>query len=90
MGVPGFSEKSSSKMETKGVGEEENVVWRLASICLFQCIWRECNQRTFEDEELLDQSLKDLFIWLLLEWSQQFLGLESPSILNFLDALYCG
>ena len=45
--------------------------------------------RTFKDKQLSDQSLKDIFIWTLFEWSRDSLELENPSLLNFLDALYC-
>ena len=74
----------------KGLGKKKRAIWQLPPICLFWCIWGEHNQRTFEDEELSYQSLTDLFIRLLVEWSQQFLDSKNPSSLNFLDALYCG
>ena len=73
----------------RGLGRKKRAVWWLAPICLFWCIWGKRNQRTFEDEELLDQRLKDLFLQSLVEWSQQFLDLEISSHLNFLEALYC-
>ena len=74
----------------KGLGKKKRAVWQLAPICLFWCIWGDRNQRTFEDEELSHQSLRDLFIRSLVEWFQQFLDLEIPSYLNYLEALYCG
>lgn len=37
----------------------------------------------FSREELFDQSLRKLFNQSLLEWSQQFLGLDNSSFLNF-------
>ena len=70
--------------------KKKRAVWRLAPICLFWCIWKKRNQRTFKDEKLSDQRLKDLFIQTLFEQSRDSLELELLSILNFLDTLYCG
>lgn len=77
------------KFNLKEPDKKKRTVWHLAPICLFWCIRKKCHLRTF-DEELSDQRLKDLFIWPLLEWSQDSLELENPSILNVLDALYYG
>ena len=70
----------------KGLKKKKRTVWRLA----LGGIWKEHNLRIFKDEELSNQRLKDFFIQSLLEWSQDPLELENPSLLNFLDALYCG
>ena len=53
----------------KGLDFKKRAVWQLALICLFWCIWKEHNWKTFEDEEPFDKRLKDFFIWLILEWS---------------------
>ena len=58
----------------RGLGRKKRAVWWLAPICLFWCIWGKRNQRTFEDEELLDQRLKDLFLQSLVEWSQPLIS----------------
>ena len=65
-------------------------VWRLVPICLFQCIVGEQNRRMFKEEELSNQSLRNLFFCSLLEWSQQFLDLDFPSFLNFLGDWHGG
>ena len=64
--------------KVKGTRKKKRVVWRLALICLFWCIWRERNHRTCQEEELSDQSLRKLFTRSLLEWSQQVLRLDNP------------
>ena len=56
----------------KGLEKKRGVVWKMAPICLFWCIWGERNRRVFQEEEKSDTSLKNLFLWSLLEWSQQF------------------
>ena len=49
---------------------------KMALICLFCCIWGERNRRTFLEEEMSNTSLRKLFLWSLLEWSQQFVDLD--------------
>ena len=76
--------------KVEGFQKKKKIVWHLAPICLFWCIWKECNQRTFKNEELSNQRLKNLFIRTLFEWSRDSLELKLPSLLNCLDTLYCG
>ena len=76
--------------KVKGLGKKKQAVWRLAPICLFWCIWGEQNRKTFQEEELSDPCSRNLFFWSLLEWSQQFLDLDSPSFLNFLGDWHVG
>ena len=56
----------------------------MASICLFWCIWEEHNRRMFQEEEMSDTSLRNLFLRSLLEWSQQIMDLDYLSFLNLL------
>ena len=65
--------------------EKKSVVWKMAPICLFWCIWGERNRRMFQEEEKSNTSLKNLFLWSLLEWSQQFMGVDYLSFMNVLD-----
>ncbi|KAJ9677624.1 hypothetical protein PVL29_022550 [Vitis rotundifolia] len=70
----------------KGLGKKRSVVWIMAPICLFWCIWGERNRRTFQEEELPATSLRNIFFRSLLEWSQQFLdgNLDYLSFQNLL------
>ena len=63
--------------KVKGLGKKRKAVWRLTPICLFWCIWGERNWRMLQEEEMSDTCLRNLFFWSLLEWSQQFLDLDS-------------
>lgn len=47
--------------------DKKRKVQRLAPVCLFWCIWKEYNWRTFDNDELSDQRLKEFFIKSLLE-----------------------
>ncbi|WKA03180.1 hypothetical protein VitviT2T_021306 [Vitis vinifera] len=60
----------------KGMGKKRSVVWKMAPICLFWCIWGERNRRTFLEEEMTNTRLRKLFLRSLLEWSQQFMDLD--------------
>ncbi|KAJ9701144.1 hypothetical protein PVL29_006475 [Vitis rotundifolia] len=68
----------------KGLGKKRCAVWRMVPICLFWCIWGERNRRTFQEEEMSDTSLRNLFSRSLFEWSQQILVLDYLTFLNFL------
>ena len=67
----------------KGLGKKRNVVWRMTPICLFWCIWGERNRRMFQEEEMSNTSLRNLFLRSPLEWSQQIMDLDYLSFLNF-------
>ena len=69
----------------KGMGKKRSVVWKMAPICLFWCIWGERNRRTFLEEEMSNTSLRKLFLRSLLEWSQQFVDLD----LDYLSFRIC-
>ena len=63
VGVPGLVRNLFLEWKVKGLGKKRKVVWRLTPICLFWCIWGERNRRTFQDEELSNQSLGNLFLY---------------------------
>ena len=64
--------------------EKKSVVWKMAPICLFWCIWGEWNRIMFQEEEKSDTSLKNLFFRALLEWSRQFMDVDYLSFMNML------
>ena len=37
------------------LGKHLSNVWNLVPLCLMWCIWRECNRRTFEDVDSLEE-----------------------------------
>ncbi|XP_040992740.1 uncharacterized protein LOC121239540 [Juglans microcarpa x Juglans regia] len=44
-------------------------VWKMVPICIMWCIWRERNERTFEDKELTLEGLRIFFYRTLLLWA---------------------
>ena len=64
-------------------------LWNSIPRCVFWCIWRERNSRTFEDKERNLLDLKWLIMYTLMEWSNAS-GLTSfSSIFDFLDYCVC-
>ena len=74
----------------KGLGKKRSAVWKMTPICLFWCIWGERNRRMFQEEEMLDTSLRNLFLQSLLEWSQQFMDMDYLYFLNLLGVWIVG
>ena len=85
--------------KVKGLRKNKRSMWRLAPICLFSCIWGEQNRRTFQEEEMSDQSLRKLFtcslffffltFWVsLMETNIPIVGLVSPFCSLFGFCLY--
>jgi len=68
-------------------GRPRSVVsWRMVPTCLFLCVWKERNNRYFED---LERSLEDIlssFFHTLYLWTVAFV---SPLSLSFGDFLVC-
>jgi len=62
------------------------VIWKMVPICLFWCLWKEINNRYFED---LERSLEDIlasFFHPLYLWTVVFVF---PLSLSFVDFLVC-
>ena len=60
------------------------VIWKIVPPCLMWCIWKERNNRCFEDSERAIPDIKLLFFWTLLEWFSVWRNL-SLSLLDLLD-----
>jgi hypothetical protein len=61
------------------------VVWKMVSICIFWSIWRERNNRCFEDlESSLEEILASL-LYYLYSWTAACLSLLSLSYADFLS-----
>jgi hypothetical protein len=68
------------------LGRHQNIeIWKAIPHCLMWCIWRERNERTFEDSERNTLALKKMFFRTLFDWMSA-LGLFSfTSLVEFLD-----
>ena len=52
----------------QGLTKDQNIIWNAIPGCLMWLIWRERNQRAFEDIERHTMDLKLSFIRTLMEW----------------------
>jgi hypothetical protein len=61
------------------------VVWNAIPSCLMWLLWRERNQRAFEDAERHSADLKLLIIRTLMEWTAAVTSCSFPSVFAFID-----
>ena len=70
------------------LGKHLSDIWNLVPLCLLWSLWKECNQRTFEN---LDSSIDQLFSFFsgsLFNWSRAWGLTSSDSLPSFLCSLY--
>ena len=60
------------------------VIWKIVPPCLMWCIWKERNNRCFEDSERAIPDIKLFFFRTLLEWFSVWRN-HSFSLLDLLD-----
>ena len=65
-------------------------VWGVILKFFMWNIWREQNNKIFEGEKCSIIGLKHIFLLSLLEWRIGLSGLDTPSILHFVDLCNCG
>jgi hypothetical protein len=61
------------------------VVWNAIPSCLMWLLWRERNQKAFEDAERHSADLKLLIIRTLMEWTAAVTSCSFPSVFAFID-----
>jgi hypothetical protein len=57
-------------------------VWKMVSSCLLWCLWREMNDRSFENRKRTLEELKSLFFSTLYFWTTIFV---SPLLISYHD-----
>ena len=60
---------------------------RLAPLCFFWIIWKEKNQKTFENIEKGNRVIKCTFMYIFLEWVRLCIDDSSLSTMDFIDWL---
>jgi hypothetical protein len=56
------------------------VVWKMVPLCIMWCIWKECNDRCFEDKSRSHEELLYLFFFTLFTWTEGWLA---PQVISF-------
>jgi hypothetical protein len=59
-------------------------VWKLVPLCLLWCLWRERNDKSFEDPEITLEEIKCLFFYTLYFWTAAFV---SSLVISYHDFL---
>jgi hypothetical protein len=70
-----------------GLGRYSLDIWNLAPLCLMWIIWKECNQRTFEDVSSSDRQLLEGFTLTLFDWFRAWGFTTNTSITEFISSL---
>lgn len=60
------------------------VVWKMVLCCLMWCLWRERNDRQFEDKERTIEELISFFLHSLYSWTAAYLA---PLVISYNDFL---
>jgi hypothetical protein len=60
-------------------------VWKMVSSCLLWCLWRELNDRRFEDHKRMVVELKSFLFNIFYLW---ITALDFPNVLDFLDFFF--
>ena len=62
-------------------------IWNLVPLCILWCIWKERNQRTFEDLDSSGDQMLASFSGTLFDWSPAWGLMTSDSLPSFLSSL---
>jgi hypothetical protein len=71
-----------------GLGRHSSDIWNLVPACLMWSIWKERNQRIFEDVFKADNQLLEGFILNLFDWSKAWGFSSCTSIPEFISSLF--
>ena len=69
------------------VRKKRKKVWLSALLCLFWIVWKERNNRAFENEGHSVQGCKSFFLCNLQVWAKGFFDSDPPSSVDFVDWL---
>jgi hypothetical protein len=62
-----------------------DVVWKMVPHCILWCIWRERNNRCFEDSPKTREELLHFFLVTLYSWTTGWLAPRAISFVDFLS-----
>ena len=69
------------------LGKHSSQIWNLVPLCIFWCIWKERNRRTFEDLDSYSDQMLASFSGTLFDWSRAWGLTTSDSLPSFISSL---
>ena len=69
------------------LGKHSSQIWNLVPLCIFWCIWKERNRRTFEDLDSSSDQMLASFSGTLFDWSRAWGLTTSDSLPSFISSL---
>ena len=70
------------------VGQRRAKAWRAAPLCLMWTLWKERNERAFNDVEWADQTIKCSFLYNFANWARVYIEDHTLSLIDFVDWLF--
>ena len=70
------------------VGKRREKAWRATPLCLMWTLWKERNERAYNDIERLNQVLKHSFLYTLVNWARVFIEDHILFIIDFIEWPY--
>ena len=61
--------------------------WRADPLCLMWALWKERNERVFNNIERSNQALKHYFLYTFVNWGRVYLEDHSLSMIDFIKWL---
>ena len=69
------------------MSKRKEKAWRAASLCLMWTLWKERNERVFNDMEQFNQALKLSFLYTFVNWGRVYLEDHYLSMIDFIEWL---
>ena len=69
------------------VAKKRKNAWRAAPLCLMWTLWKERNERVFNNVERSDQLIKSLFMYTFVNWVRVYIEDHTTSMIDFIDWL---
>ena len=67
------------------MGKGREKAWRAATLCLMWSLWKEKNERAFNDVERSDQAIKFSFLYNFVNWARAYIEDHTLSMIDFID-----
>ena len=70
------------------VGKKRENAWRVALLCLMWTLWKERNERVFNDIKRSNQAIKSFFMYTFVNLVRVYIEDHTLSMIDFIDWLF--